>query len=189
MIQYGTWRHGIRLLCIYLISWTLLFVSAGATRAQASGRASTVGIVARIGWGPTGRLDPAYGLGFELEAFPATRLVPSIRIDHWAFGISCTGFAPCPSGVTTYSLGAKYRFVGSTRLAPYAGGDLGYMDWLSGARGLSVRGRAGADIRIVRHADLILDGSFTRYVKLWAADRRMLQKHLWGFTAGLRLWL
>ncbi|MEX2284248.1 MAG: hypothetical protein WEE89_17300 [Gemmatimonadota bacterium] len=166
---------------------TLILCTALAAQLAAQ-RAPTAGIVARYGWGPTGRIDDAFGIGLELEAFPGSVLVPSARLDHWNFGITCLEFVSCPSGVTTFAVGAKYRLLGETAVTPYAGGDIGYMSWTSDVSGLSLRLRAGADIRVVRHIDLNMDGSFTRYVRS-QGQGRMLERQLIGISGGLKLWL
>jgi hypothetical protein len=167
----------------------LIFTAVAAPPLVAQGPSSIVGIIARYGWGPTTRTDDAFGVGLELEAFPTRTVVPGFRLDHWDFGIDCGGLGPCPSGVTTVALGAKYRVAGATRMVPYAGGDVGYMSWTSDVTGVSLRARAGADIRLVRHVDLNVDGSFTRFVERSDNSGSMLEEQLWGFSAGLKLWL
>lgn len=174
-----------RLRPVAMTAFVLLIQAPGIAAQHPTSRA---GLVVRIGWGPTDRIDAPYGLGLELEAVPENRLVPSVRLDVWDFGISCTGFEPCPSWVETYSAGAKYRLLGATRLVPYAGADIGYMSWASDASGISVRFRAGADVRIVRHLGLTFDGSYSRFIELSEPEGRMLQNSLIGFTAGVRLW-
>jgi hypothetical protein len=109
-----------------------------------------------------------------------------VRFDSWNFGILCVE-GPCPSGVNTISVGAKYRLVGATSVVPYAGGDIGYMEWTSDATGASLRLRAGADISVIRHVDFNVDVGFTRFVERSKSEGRMLENHLWGFSAGLRL--
>jgi hypothetical protein len=186
-VAWAEWfRTSLARLGLIALTAFPLLTQASAVAAQQP--TSLAGLVVRIGWGPTDRIDAAYGLGLELEAVPENRLVPSVRLDVWDFGIMCTGFAPCPSWVETYSAGAKYRLLGATRLVPYGGADIGYMSWASDASGISLRFRAGADVRIVRHVGLVFDGSYSRFIELSEPEGRMLQNSLIGFTAGLRLW-
>jgi hypothetical protein len=156
---------------------------------QVAGQAgnSTGGIVLRIGNGLKSRgLGYAYGLGLEVEALPYTKLVPSLRIDYWDFGIGCLD-SPCPSGVATYAAGLRYQSAVAW-LQPYAGGDVGYMAWASEAKGISLRARTGVDVRIFRPLGLNVDAAYVRYIRLGNTSARMYQDGLLTITAGGRLW-
>lgn len=166
---------------------TLIVLSATTTSLAAQNSPTTAGMIVRYGFGSTARLDDAFGFGLELEAFPSRALVPVVRLDQWDFGVVCVGLGPCPSAVTTVTLGAKYRAVGTTSVAPYGGGDVGYMEWTSNLAGLSVRVRGGVDIGLIRHVGLNVDGAFTRFVKLSETEETMLESHLWGVSVGLTL--
>ena len=167
----------------------VLAVGAMVHPRNLEGQRPKIGAVARFGWGPTADADPAYGAGAEVQAYPTQTLLVSLRLDNWMFGIACVGFAPCPSGVTTFAGGVGYRVATPSPVMPYIGGDVGYMHWTSGAQGMSLRVRAGADVRLIQHVALNFDGSVTRFVRSSAPDRRMLQNGLTGFSAGLKLWM
>ena len=171
----------------YVALTACLALGVIAAPAQGQGRSALLGFTARFGWAPTDGIDQALGAGLELEALPGRRLVPSARLDSWSFGISCVT-SGCPSGVTTVSLGLKYRVAGETSVTPYAGGDIGYMSWTSDVTGLSLRLRAGLDIGVIPHVAMNLDVGSTHYRGLWRTERRMLQNHLLGFSAGLKIW-
>lgn len=182
-----TFRSGTRLVRSAFLA--LLILSPIPTHSVAQSSRSLVGIVVRYGWAPTNGLDDALGVGLELEAFPGGAFVPVVRADQWNFGIDCVGLGACVSSVTTISLGGKYRLTGAPSMVPYAGGDIGYMEWTSDLSGASVRLRVGADIRLMPHIDLNIDGAFTRFIEVSDSSQRMLEEQLTGLSAGLRLWL
>jgi hypothetical protein len=82
----------------------------------------------------------------------------------------------------------KYRVTSASRVALYLGTDVGRMHWTSGTSGLTVRLRAGTDVRVVRHLILNLDGGVARFVELSSTENGQLHNHLVGFSAGLKLW-
>jgi len=108
------------------------------TPSSGQSESSIAGIVARMGLGPTSLGGTAFGFGMEIEAVPKSTIVPSLRLDAWSFGIDCIGFEPCPSGVSTFAVGAKYRVRGGSPVMPYVAADVGYMSWASDAEGVSL---------------------------------------------------
>lgn len=170
----------------------LLAINCGLTLlpspSSAQDESSIAGVVVRMGLGPSARIGTAYGFGMELEAAPQSTLVPSLRVDAWSFGIDCIGFVPCPSSVSTYAVGGKYRVRSEGPLVPYVGADVGYMKWASDATGISLGLRAGGRVPVIRPLGLALEVGYSRFFELSEPKGRMLQDGILGFSAGLALW-
>lgn len=185
-----TWRMrtqtAMRSASVLLLALAIGGVGFAASAQEA---ASIVGVTARGGFGLSGETDAPVGFGFEVELHPTKAIVPSVRLDGWMYGIACTAFpAACPSSVTTLTLGGTYHVRSATRLIPYVGVDIGGMRWASGTSGLTLRLRGGADIRLIRHVMLNLDGGAARFVAVSRTEGGQLHNHLVNLSIGLKLW-
>lgn len=180
-----SWGRGISPLVLPALSILALATFPGPASAQSSPSHATLTV--RHGWEAAGGRDGARGIGFELEVRPQGTVAPGLRYDRWDFGIACAGLDPCPSGVSTWSLGGTVRGGGSPRLVPFAGADVGSMRWTSGATGVSVRLRSGLDVRLARAVGLTFDLGYVRFLKESAGRGRMLQDGILGVSGGVRV--
>jgi len=161
-----------------------MITARGDAAAQQFPRAS---LAARYGWAPTHAPEAATGVGLELDVGISRNFAPTVRFDEWNFGFDCLDGESCANGFRTFAIGGKYRFGRDASVGPFLGADVGYTTWTSDVSGPSLRLRAGADIRLMRHVDLSLDGTQMRFFE--DDDALLPQKQLFGFSGGLRVWL